>query len=95
MGKKATCLRCSICNLNYKPDKEEHTCFVCDGKLSPFFNTPPHSDLIERIRAAVYKLPDKRIDYGGASALEKFDKEVQSLGGADDFLFECEKGQAA
>jgi len=52
-------------------------------------------DLIERIRAAVYKLPDKRIDYGGASALEKFDKEVQSLGGADDFLFECEKGQAA
>ena len=90
---KPGCWRCSICNLNYRDDTQFKNCVVCDEPLSHFSDIYPHDDIVDRVRKAVYHHPGRKPEYGGASALEQFDKHIESLGGADDFIFECEKGR--
>lgn len=83
--------RCSNCNLNYPDTTELSHCVVCDTELNHFNNDFPHADLIDRIKMAVAHTPERKLDFGGPTALLRFAKEISSLNGADDFIFECEK----
>lgn len=87
--KEEACWRCSTCNLNYPDDTEIENCVVCDSKLNHFTGVAAHEDLIDRIKAAVWRKPSSQRPEFGASALERFGKEVNTLVGVDDFLFEC------
>ena len=80
--------RCSDCSIDYPTD---HTgpCVVCDGSLSYFSNCEPTEDLADAIAKAAWRDTGSFKLYGGATMMERFEKTLDSLRGADDFLVEC------
>ena len=82
--------RCSTCSLDY-PVAKTGPCVVCGGELNHFSNVDAMEpmELIDSVKKLVWRNPTSFNLYGGATNLEKFQKTIDSLRGADDFLLEC------
>lgn len=84
------CRRCSTCAINY-PTAKTGPCVACGGELNFFSNIDPMS--ADEIRDAVAKVVWRSTGefrlYGGVTMMERFERNVASLRGVDDFLLEC------
>ena len=92
------CRRCSTCSIDY-PVKDAETpegkdysdpCDACDGGLSYFSNIEPAEDWREQVGQMLWRADEGWAPlWGGATMMTRFQREIESLAGADDFVFEC------
>ncbi len=84
--------RCSTCSLDLPLDDFDALakCPLCEGGLSYFQNIEGNPDWREEVAQARWREPAATSPmYGGATVMTRFERYLDSLVGADDFVLEC------